>query len=319
VTTIFPQSIEENVDSFFRPSLEELGTSTTRTNCILSGYLRKSMTIRLYPLLMAHFNIEGKFLPYELSVEKGFVDYRALEQFLAVFQKNPYFQTLIVSDPYKQIIVKYLDELTPIAQAIETVNFVYKSNGQLVGDNRDAEAFLLGLMEETDFKYEGKSMLFFGCGGVSSAIAFKLAPQLKKIGLIDIDKEKKEKLLAVLKTHYPTIPVIAFDRNGPLDLSDFEIFYNGTGLGKFSNDPNVLLRSPLMEGDIMPKTGLAIDANYTPWKTLFLQQMADHGFATLNGYSHMLGSTTLHLSDLLGNPIGYSKVKSFANELISEK
>jgi shikimate dehydrogenase len=317
--SIFSQNIEVKGDSFFSPNLEELRTSTTRTNFILSSYLRKSMTIRLYPHVMSHLEIEGKFLPYELPLKRGFVDRSALAQFLAVFQENSHFETLIVSDPYKQIIVDYVDELTSIARAIGTVNFVYKSHGRLIGDNRDAEAFLLGLTEEIGCKYEGKSMLFFGCGGVSSAIAFKLAPQLKKIGLVEIDKEKKEKLLKILKTHYPTIPVVAFDRDGPLDFSDFDIFYNGTGLGKFSSDPNALTRSPLLEGDIIPKTGLAIDANYTPWETLFLQQMTCFGFDTLNGYSHMVGSTTLHLSYLSGNPIDYSKVRSFANELISEK
>lgn len=76
-----------------------------------------------------------------------------------------------------------------------------------------------------------------------------------------------------------------------------------------------LTRPLILDGDIFPASGLAIDANYTPWKPLFLQQMKNHGFQTLNGFSHMLGSTLLHLSKISGNEISYSEMKNHLNSI----
>ncbi len=295
--------------SLFQSDLNELREITMPTHFILSGYLRKSMTIQIYPKVMSHFHIEGQFLPYELPLKEGKIDREKLASFLDVFRTNPYLQSLVVSDPYKQIIVEYLDDLTDAASAIKTVNLVRKINGRLFGDNIEANAFLMGAREELDFEYEGHSMLFFGCGGVSSAIACTLAHKLTKVGLIDLDKEKRDKLASLLKNLCPSVSVVVFDRSNPSDFSDFDIFYNGTGLGKFSTDPKALSRSPILEGDIFPKEGLAIDANYTPWKTLFLQQMSERGFKTLNGFSHMLSGTALHLSKISGKELTYSELK----------
>lgn len=305
-------------DSFFVQNLDRLQATTTPTHLILSGYLRKSMTFSLYAKVMSHFGVEGEYLPYELPLKEGAIDREALQRFLEVFRANPHLQTLIVSDPYKQMIIDYLDGLTDIAQAIKTVNLVHKRDGELLGDNIEAASFLLGAQEEIAFECDRHSMLFFGCGGVSSAIAYKLAPKLKVIGLVDINVERRHGLAMVLKKVFPSTTVIELDRNGALDFSEFDIFYNGTGLGKFSNDPQALSRSPLVEGDMFPKTGLAIDANYTPWKTRFLEQMTDRGFQTLNGFSHMLGCVSLHLSSVSGKEIVYSAINEILNPPVAE-
>ncbi len=302
--------MKEMPDSFFCQNLDTLQATTTPTHLILSGYLRKSKTFSLYAKAMSLLNMEGKFLPYELPLQQGKIDQSALIRFLDVFRANNSLHTVVISDPYKQILIEHLDTLTDSASALQTVNLIYKENGKIVGDNIDADAFLLGAQQEIGFEYSGHSMLFFGCGGVSSAIAFKLAPKLSKIGLVEINKEKRDKLALLLQTFYPSTSIVVFERDGPLDFSDFDIFYNGTGLGKFSNDPNSTLRSPLLKGDIIPTLGLAIDANYTPWETLFLQQMAIYGFQTVNGSSHMIAFSSLHLSKVSGKSITYSKMKN---------
>ena len=294
----------------FTQQLESLRATKTPTHLILSGYLRKSMTIALYPKAMMHFKIEGVFLPHELPLQNGAIDYDSLQDFMTIFRNNPYLKTLIISDPYKQIIVDYLDTLVGGAKEIEVVNFIYKKDGQLIGEIKDGLAFLEGAQKEIEFDCEGKAMVFFGCGGVSSAIALQLAPKLLKIGLVDINPEKRDKLYSVLKNMYPQKSICILDREaGPIDFSDFDIFYNGTGLGKFGQDPFSLKRSPLVEGDVFPETGFAIDANYTPWQTQFLKQFESLQFKTLNGYSHMIASTALHLSFISGMQINYHALK----------
>ncbi len=52
---------------------------------------------------------------------------------------------LNVTIPHKQNVIPFLDELTPTAKAIGAVNTSYCRNEKLIGDNTDADGFLLDL------------------------------------------------------------------------------------------------------------------------------------------------------------------------------
>lgn len=64
------------------------------------------------------------------------------------------------------------------------------------------------------------------------------------------------------------------------------------------------------------KRTLGVDANYTPWQTNFLKGFADNENITLNGFSHMIGFTSMHLSEVLNQDISYEKVKMIAEDVI---
>lgn len=293
----------------FQPDLEKLKSTTVDTHFILSGYLRNSMTFKTYHLGMQHYHIKANYLPYELPVRNQCIDREAVKNFLDIFRTNDNLKTILVSCPYKQVIIDYLDEVSPEAKIIGGVNFVLKKNNQLFGEHLDAKAFLMAVEEEIHFDFQNASMLFFGCGGVSSAIALKLAPRLKKIGLVDVDKQKADSLCEKLRLHYPNLSVISFDRTSPLNFTAFDVFYNGTGLGKFSHDPQSINCTPVLEGDIFPAVGLAIDANYRPWETVFLKDFAKLGYQTLNGFGHMIASSAIHLSMMSSQNVDFLVLK----------
>lgn len=296
----------------FQPSIEQLIAASKPTHFILSGYLRNSMTFKIFDLAMQHDQIVANYWPYELPKINDSIDFEKLNAFMDVFQKQELLQTMVVSHPYKQIMLDYIDQASIAAKNLGVINFVIKQNGKLFGDNLDAEAFLMAFEDETRRSFKDRAMLFFGCGGVSTAIAYQLASQLKMIGLVDIDNDRCEKLKELLIKQNPKLSILIFDRRSPADFTRFDVFYNGTGLGKMSDNPNSLAKTPLLAGDLFPQKGIAIDANYHPWQTAYLKEFAKRNYQIVNGFGHMIASSSIHLSMIANRKIEFQALKKLA-------
>lgn len=296
--------------SHFRPALETLISISIPTHMIISGFLRKSKTFVIYDRIFRHLGLNELYIPYELPKKDNHPDIDGIVSMLSVFRVNPNLRTLVISDPYKQTIVSYLDHLERRAEETGAVNLIFKKGSTVVGDNIDGDAFYMGITEELNYDFKNRAMIFLGCGGVSSAIAVKLANLLSKIALVDIVNEKANSLRDKLKRKNSELDITVLSRKNPIDFSPFEIIYNGTGLGKFGNSIRTFNLTPFHEGDLYPEKGLAVDANYTPWVTAFLKHLSKQGMDTCNGFSHMIGFTTLHISFVSSKGLSYETVKN---------
>jgi shikimate 5-dehydrogenase len=161
---------------------------------------------------------------------------------------------------------------------------------------------------------EGASICFLGCGGVSSAVATTVANQCKNIALMDINEAKAGKLKVRLSEGGTPDMVRLLDPEDR-DFSGFDVIFNGTGLGKDSGPGSDLSLSPLRDSDILPTTGIAIDAVYTPAQTSFLLQCEKSGLRTMNGLGQMLGNTFLHLQRATDLQISFEQIKEAHSEL----
>ena len=72
---------------------------------------------------------------------------------------------LNVTIPYKEAIIPYLDELTPVASEIGAVNTVLFKNGKSIGTNTDAFGFKQ--MIKPFFESHHERALIIGTGGAS--------------------------------------------------------------------------------------------------------------------------------------------------------
>ncbi len=79
---------------------------------------------------------------------------------------------LSVTIPYKQKIIPFLDEITPLARKTGAVNTVFWQDGKLWGDNTDVGGFLSPLETLPSFP---KSALVLGSGGAACAVLCGLA------------------------------------------------------------------------------------------------------------------------------------------------
>ncbi len=88
---------------------------------------------------------------------------------LADFLLGGDFAGLNVTMPYKQAVIPYLDELTPIARKLGAVNTIVRRDGKLIGHNTDYFGFQ-ALVKKSGFQAAGKKCLVLGSGGASQTV-----------------------------------------------------------------------------------------------------------------------------------------------------
>ena len=107
---------------------------------------------------LIHEEISG--IPYELK--------EIPKEDLDAFMREKPFRAINVTIPYKEAVIPYLDDLSPLAKRISAVNCIVNDNGRLKGYNTD----VLGLLAEIrhmGLSIKGKPAAVLGDGGASKA------------------------------------------------------------------------------------------------------------------------------------------------------
>ena len=64
-----------------------------------------------------------------------------------------------VTVPFKQSVIPFLDELTPLAKEAQSVNTIFKENNKIIGHNTDIGGFELAL-KYINYDVKNKKYLF---------------------------------------------------------------------------------------------------------------------------------------------------------------
>jgi len=173
-----------------------------------------------------------------------------------------------ITVPYKQKIIPYLDELTPLAKKANSVNTVYKRENKIIGDNTDILGFELAL-KHIGHQIKGKKVFILGAGGVVPSIVIAL----QKMGVSDILLSNRTKEKAVkIKDFFNNIEVIDWGKTVNCD-----VLINGTSLGLNNKD-----KFNLDFKEIKTHT-LYYDVIYNPTRTTFLKNAKKKGNQIENG------------------------------------
>ncbi|AYB29252.1 shikimate dehydrogenase family protein [Chryseolinea soli] len=172
---------------------------------------------------------------------------------------------LNVTIPYKEQVLKYLDEVDGFAKKIGAVNVIKIKDGKLKGFNTDSDAFY-----ETIVKWlpEGKTFkaLILGTGGSSKAVQEALKKM--KIDYKVVSREAK-------KGNYTYADLEA----NPKLISESLLIINTTPLGM---SPNTETMPPIDNEHIGPDH-YVYDLIYNPARTMFLQKAEMRGATIKNG------------------------------------
>lgn len=142
------------------------------------------------------------------------------------FLKSGTFQGLNVTMPYKQTVIPYLDELSPIAEALGAVNtIVRRKDGRLIGHNTDYFGFSY-LLWASGLDVANKKVLVLGTGGASKpviAVLREAGAQVVSISRSGKDNYETLSRHADAAAIVNTTPVGMFPGNGaaPLHLAGF--------------------------------------------------------------------------------------------------
>ena len=191
----------------------------------------------------------------------GDYDYRLFEvepEKLADFFENVQFAGINVTIPYKKDVIKYCNELSPVARKLGSVNTVVrKSDGTLIGHNTDYFGFA-SMLKKANLTVYGKKVLVLGSGGASATVV----AVLEEAGAIPVVISRSgENNYANLNKH-----------------SDASLIVNTTPVGMFpqvDGSPIDLSLFPALEG--------VLDIIYNPARTKLLLQAEEMGLVTENG------------------------------------
>jgi len=181
--------------------------------------------------------------------------------------ENPELAGLNVTIPYKEQVIRYLDEIDPEAKevgAINTLKIQRKANNFTIkGLNSDVYGFQKSL--QPLLKEYHKKALILGTGGASKAIKFVL----KKLNIEFTSASIEE--LQENEIRYETI-----DKKM---ISERLLIIHATPLGTY---PNVNVCPPIPYEYISSKHVL-FDLVYNPEETLFLKKGKEKGATVING------------------------------------
>lgn len=177
---------------------------------------------------------------------------------LTAFLKDGDFTGINVTIPYKKDVLPYLDELSPAAQKIGSVNtIVRRADGSLFGHNSDYFGFV-SLVKHSGIAVDGKKVLVLGSGGTSNMVV----TALKDLGAAPV-----------------VISRSGENNYGNLHLhSDASVIVNATPVGMYPNtgvSPIDLSRFPKLDG--------VLDVIYNPAKTQLLLDAESLGIPHENG------------------------------------
>lgn len=197
---------------------------------------------------------------------------------LEAFLKSGTFDGLNVTIPYKKTVMAYLDEISPEAAAIGSVNTIVNRGGKLTGYNTDAFGFSW-LLQKSGVEAADKKALVFGSGGASVTVCHVL----KSLG---------------------ADPVVVISRTGENNYEnldrhlDAKLLINATPLGMYPNNgesPVDLTRFSALDG--------VLDVVYNPARTALMLQAEQLGIAHASGLSMLVAQAKKACEYFTGNPV----------------
>ena len=201
------------------------------------------------------------------TYDKILVHRKDLESIVLRIKKNE-IHGINVTVPYKKEIISFIDQLSPEAEATQSVNTIYLSGGKIIGHNTDIAGFELSL-KKIKYDVNNKKIFILGAGGVVPSIIFALYKM--NVSLITVSNRTKAKAID-LKKNFRNLEVIDWGI-----IPDFDMVINATSVGLNTNDKLNLDFSNVRSNKLF------YDVIYNPQETNFLKIGKKLGNISENG------------------------------------
>lgn len=188
------------------------------------------------------------------------------------------FRGLNITHPCKQVVVRHLDGLSPVAAALDAVNTVVFDGARMVGHNTDSPGFEAALARGLPGAAL-RHVVVLGAGGAGAAVAHAILQRgAGRLTIVDLLPARAQQLTAALRRGFgPDRSRAADPGDLAAALADADGLVNATPVGMESRTgtpvPAELLRPELWVADIV----------YRPAETELLRQARAVGCPTLPG------------------------------------
>ena len=175
---------------------------------------------------------------------------------------------LNITVPFKNDIIRNLDELSLEAKETQSVNTIYFKDNKIIGHNTDIIGFKFSI-EKVQFDVSKKKILILGAGGVVPSLIYALNKMgVSKIIVSNRTKSKAENL----KHLFNQIDIVNWG-----EIPNFDMIINATSLGLKNEDVIDLDFSKVGNEKFF------YDVIYNPAETNFLKIGKKLGNKTENG------------------------------------
>jgi shikimate dehydrogenase len=192
-----------------------------------------------------------------------------------------------VTIPHKQAVMPYLQQVSPLAQAVGAVNTVWRQDNAWMGTNTDVQGFLTPLLAY-GVDWRSIEVCILGGGGASRAvIAACTQLNCRSIHVVGRDVGKLKLLQQSLLNTELKLAIQVHDWQSLHELlPSTGLLVNTTPVGMY---PQVH-ESPLNAEAIalLPTQAIVYDLIYTPRPTALLALAQEHGCKILDGLEMLI-------------------------------
>jgi len=198
--------------------------------------------------------------------------------------------------PHKIEVMKYLDEIDPIAQKIGAVNTVLNKDGVLVGYNTDWLGAVAPL--EKFVSLEGKKVGLIGAGGAARACAYGITSKRASLTIFNRDLKKAKNLAKDFGGEASSIDEIE-------KIKDVDVVINATslGMGDLQNETPV-------PSKYIGQNQIVFDLVYDPVETRLLREAKEQGAQTIGGLEMLLYQGTAQFELYTGQKAPENKMRN---------
>ena len=254
----------------------------TRLVGLIANPIKHSLSPKMHNEAFEKLGLDYVYLAFEVEKE-GLKNAIGSIRVLDMLGSN-------ISMPYKEEVIKYLDELSPEAKLIGAVNTIVNDKGKLIGHITDGIGFMKSLRSE-GIDPTGKKIVIVGAGGAATAITVQAAlDKTEQIDIFNVKDEYFDKAIgnAKLVNERTECKATAYDLDD-IDvlkekMEQADIFINATGVGmKPLENESVIKDSALLREDLV-----VCDVVYYPKETLLIKMAKEKGCKVVYGSGMML-------------------------------
>lgn len=236
------------------------------------GLIAKDIHNSVSPIV---YETLGEAVGTEVSYEILNIPEEKLEE--AVEYGRKHWDGFNVTMPYKQSVLKYMDEIDESAKNCESTNTVSVKNGKLTAYNTDGWGFIKALQME-GYDFTGKKVVLVGAGGVAFSIAYNL--RINRVELVEVVNLIPEQTQRLCEKFGPRFLPHSLSPEILSECSkDADLFINASVLGQVGYDD--YKNFDFLDG--LKKNACVFDVNYSNPDALLLKKAAEKGMAVYKG------------------------------------
>jgi shikimate dehydrogenase len=229
----------------------------------------------------AHHELDWRYLTFEVGPESLADAVRGLRALG--------FRGAHCAPPHKQAVVPLLDRATESAAATGAVNFIFREEDALVGENTDGKGVMQAVGAVRDLA--GKQVVLLGAGQLARSVAVELAAAgLAGLQIVNRTEARATELAAMLSAKFGLAASAAAWQGDYAVPPEADVLIHATSLGHGGHEA----RLPLVVDSLRPELLVADAAAIAP-ETWLLAEARARGCQTIDGLSAFIEQVAIGL------------------------